>query len=430
MSNKFADLGFEPVETVDAFDSAFERTLGFEGGNTVDHAGPTNLGITQDTYDSWRKKNGLPTKPVKDIDGGEAKELYRKEYFDKPGFSKLPANVASVLFDYGVNAGTPRAAMSLQKAVGASPDGVIGPKTLNKVNEFVSKNGEQPLLQSIVDQRAKHNDTLIKKNPAKYKKFENGWKNRIKAIKSEFKLSDLNPFAVTEASADEVPQNDFTDLGFEEAATPTETFDDLGFQPEQPIAQLSASKNFDKSVPLPEKMEATPADFDFFTHNLPDKLASASSGQTVPEMIESKNKLSGIIMRAPMLAMAPVAPIASAVVEGLNQAKNLIVSSVKNEKYSPIEIRVLNELLPKETPTAVRIAAMGGEALTDVALLGGLSNLAKQGLLKDTIKEIGMKLERAGYGTGQKTINMDVVKEAARGSTLDLEAERWLKAKF
>ena len=79
MSNKFADLGFEPVETVDAFDSAFERTLGFEGGNTVDHAGPTNLGITQDTYDSWRKKNGLPTKPVKDSGGGEAKELYRKE---------------------------------------------------------------------------------------------------------------------------------------------------------------------------------------------------------------------------------------------------------------------------------------------------------------------------------------------------------------
>ncbi len=430
MSNKFADLGFEPVETVDAFDSAFERTLGFEGGNTVDHAGPTNLGITQDTYDSWRKKNGLPTKPVKDIDGGEAKELYRKEYFDKPGFSKLPANVASVLFDYGVNAGTPRAAMSLQKAVGASPDGVIGPKTLNKVNEFVSKNGEQPLLQSIVDQRSKHVDSLIQKNPAKYKKYEKGWKNRINAIKAEFKLSDLNPFAVTEASAGEVPQNDFTDLGFEEVATPTETFDDLGFQPEQSIPQLSASKNFDKSVPLPEKMEATPADFDFFTQNLADKLAGASSGQTVPEMIESKNKLSGIIMRAPMLAMAPVAPIASAVVEGLNQAKNLIVSSVKKENYSPIEIRVLNELLPKETPTAVRIAAMGGEALTDVALLGGLSNLAKQGLLKDTIKEIGMKLERAGYGTGQKTINMDVVKEAARGSTLDLEAERWLKAKL
>lgn len=437
MSNKFADLGFEPVETVDAFDSAFKRTLGFEGGYTVDHAGPTNFGVTQDTYDNWRKKQGLPTKPVRAIDTQEAKQLYKQEYFDKPGFSKLPANVAGVLFDYGVNAGTPRAAMALQKAVGASPDGVIGPKTLNKVNDFVSKNGEQPLLQKIVDQRSQHIDTLIKKNPAKYKKFENGWKNRIKAIKSEFKLSDLNPFSATEAFADEVPQNDFADLGFEPAATPIKTltqttgnFDDLGFQPEQSIAQLSASKNFDMSAPLPEKMEPTQADFDFFTQNLADKLATASSGQTVPEMIESKNKLNGIIMRAPMLATLPVAPIASAVVEGLTQAKNLIVSNVKKEKYSPIEIRVLNELLPKETPTAVRIAAMGGEALTDVALLGGLSNLAKQGLLKDTIKEIGTKLERAGYGTGQKTINMDVVKEAARGSTLDIEAERWLKAKL
>lgn len=437
MSNKFADLGFEPVETVDAFDSAFKRTLGFEGGYTVDHAGPTNFGVTQDTYDNWRKKQGLPTKPVRAIDTQEAKQLYKQEYFDKPGFSKLPANVAGVLFDYGVNAGTPRAAMALQKAVGASPDGVIGPKTLNKVNEFVSKNGEQPLLQKIVDQRSQHIDTLIKKNPAKYKKFENGWKNRINAIKSEFKLSDLNPFSVTEASADEVTQNDFADLGFEPADTPTETlpqstgnFDDLGFTPEQAIPQLSADKNFDRSAPLPEKMQATQADFDFFTQNLADKLATASSGQTVPEMIESKNKLNGIIMRAPMLATLPVAPIASAIVEGFTQAKNLIVSSVKKEKYSPIEIRVLNELLPKETPTAVRIAAIGGEALTDVALLGGLSNLAKEGLLKDTIKEIGMKLERSGYGTGQKTINMDVVKEAARGSTLDIEAERWLKAKL
>lgn len=241
MSNKFADLGFEPVETVDAFDSAFKRTLGFEGGYTVDHAGATNFGVTQDTYDNWRKKQGLPTKPVRAIDTQEAKQLYKQEYFDKPGFSKLPASVAGVLFDYGVNAGTPSAAMALQKSVGASPDGVIGSKTLNKVNEFVSKNGEQPLLQKIVDQRSQHIDTLIKKNPAKYKKFENGWKNRIKAIKSEFKLSDLNPFSVTEASADEGVQNDFTDLGFEEAATPTETlpqtagnFDDLGFQPAEP----------------------------------------------------------------------------------------------------------------------------------------------------------------------------------------------------
>ena len=245
MSNKFADLGFEPVETIDSFEPAFMRTLAFEGGNTVDHAGPTNLGVTQDTYNNWRKSQGLPTKSVKDIEPQEAKELYRKEYFEKPGFSKLPANVAGVLFDFGVNAGTPRAAMALQKAVGASPDGVIGPKTLKAVDDFVNRKGEQPLLQSIIDQRSQHIDSLIQKNPAKYKKYENGWKNRINAIKSEFKLSDLNPLAVSEASASEIPQGDFADLGFEEAAAPVtqeNDFTDLGFEPEQPKEFSGADK--------------------------------------------------------------------------------------------------------------------------------------------------------------------------------------------
>lgn len=160
-----------------------------------------------------------------------------------------------------------------------------------------------------------------------------------------------------------------------------------------------------------------------------DKLFTAHTGLTPEQGIKGKEQLGNVISRAPAVAMAVYQPLIMLGFEALNQAKNAVVTHVKQEKYSPLETRVLSELIPDEAPTALKIASMGTEYVTDVALMGAATNLAKRGLLTDTIKTIGKKLSQAGYGEGKVTVNMDAVKEAAKGTTLEREAERWLRAK-
>jgi len=169
-----------------AFDKIFQRTLGFEGGYTVDHAGPTNYGVTQGTFDAYRRKNGMPIKSVKEISIDEAKDVYRRDYYEGPGFYQLNEEVGGVLFDYGVNAGPRVAAKALQRAVGSVPDGVIGPVTIEAVNKFIKKNGEGSLIEQILVSREKHNQSLIDSNHEKYGKFAKGWQNRVNKLRAEY----------------------------------------------------------------------------------------------------------------------------------------------------------------------------------------------------------------------------------------------------
>ena len=59
-----------------------------------------------------------------------AAAIYRTNYWNKVKGDELPAGLDLVAFDAAVNSGTYRAAKWLQSAVGAAPDGPIGPKTI------------------------------------------------------------------------------------------------------------------------------------------------------------------------------------------------------------------------------------------------------------------------------------------------------------
>ncbi len=109
--------------------------------------------------------------------------------------------------------------------------------------------------------------------------------------------------------------------------------------------------------------------------------------------LKSKQKQLGFVVKnAPLIATGMFYPLTALGIETYHQAKNVIVSSLKKEKYSPFETRMLSELLPKETPEIAKIGANIGESVGDIALLGGLINLAKQGLLKRSIYEVANKL--------------------------------------
>lgn len=56
--------------------------------------------------------------------------FYRNHYWDVIRGNELPHSIALMTFDSAVNEGTPRAILHLQRALGVTPDGIVGPDTI------------------------------------------------------------------------------------------------------------------------------------------------------------------------------------------------------------------------------------------------------------------------------------------------------------
>lgn len=112
------------------FHDAFVRLIGHEGGyvnDPRDPGGETNYGISRRSY------------PGEDIAGmtlDRAKAIYLRDFWGPAGCAAVPDGVKFDLFDMAVNSGPVTAARTLQRAVGATPDGIIGPRTLQAINSM------------------------------------------------------------------------------------------------------------------------------------------------------------------------------------------------------------------------------------------------------------------------------------------------------
>ena len=69
----------------------------------------------------------------------EAKRIYRAKYWDAQRCDELPAGVDYAVFDYGVNSGIGRSKKVLQRVVGVTADGVLGPATMRAVGRARSE---------------------------------------------------------------------------------------------------------------------------------------------------------------------------------------------------------------------------------------------------------------------------------------------------
>lgn len=112
------------------FDQAFERLIGHEGGY-VDHpndpGGETKFGISKRSY---------PGEDIKNMTLDRAKFLYRRDYWGPAGCDAVPDAARFDLFDMAVNSGVKPAVKMLQKAVGETQDGILGPRTLQAVSSM------------------------------------------------------------------------------------------------------------------------------------------------------------------------------------------------------------------------------------------------------------------------------------------------------
>ncbi|MDV4263336.1 glycoside hydrolase family 108 protein [Acinetobacter seifertii] len=116
-----------------SFDEVFERTIGHEGGyvnNPKDPGGETIWGITIVTA----RANGY-IGPMRYMKRDQAKEIYRKAYWERAKCAQYNSAIGFQMFDAAVNHGIGNAIRILQRAVGVADDGSVGQITLGAINE-------------------------------------------------------------------------------------------------------------------------------------------------------------------------------------------------------------------------------------------------------------------------------------------------------
>lgn len=105
------------------FDTAFARLFGHEGvyvNDPNDPGGETKYGISKRSY---------PNEDIVNLNIHRAKEIYRRDFWDRIHADEMYDGVAFQAFDFAVNSGIETAVRYLQKAAGVADDGHWGPIT-------------------------------------------------------------------------------------------------------------------------------------------------------------------------------------------------------------------------------------------------------------------------------------------------------------
>lgn len=162
--------------------SNFARSLSLvlehEGGyvnHPKDPGGATNKGITQMTYDAWRKRRKKATQSVKAITESEVAAIYRADYWDRVRGDALPAGLDYAVFDYGVNSGPDRAIKALQKVLLVPADGAVGPVTLQAAATAIPTT----VIDAICDERM-----AFLKRLSTWGTFGKGWTRRVTDVRA------------------------------------------------------------------------------------------------------------------------------------------------------------------------------------------------------------------------------------------------------
>lgn len=116
------------------FATIITNILRREGGarltnTTGDRGGLTKYGIAQQSH---------PDLDIEHLTEEQARAIYRRDYWDPiKGDAITSQPVAEAIMDTAVNQGVGTAIRLAQQVVGATVDGVLGPKTLTTINQMV-----------------------------------------------------------------------------------------------------------------------------------------------------------------------------------------------------------------------------------------------------------------------------------------------------
>ncbi len=175
------------------FNPCFEKVINLEGGYVLhevpgDRGGMTYAGIARN---SWPKWPGWPKIEAGEIDGDlteMVREFYRREFWDRIRGDEIQQQTAAfMIYDFAVNAGIKAAVRITQRLVEATPDGVLGPKTVGKLNNMLQDEKDTRLFvayysllkvfryKDICRNDSRRNKDQVRSNL----KFLPGWINRV-----------------------------------------------------------------------------------------------------------------------------------------------------------------------------------------------------------------------------------------------------------
>ena len=160
------------------FRDCLELVLKHEGGY-VDHpkdpGGRTNLGVTQRVWEEWI---GHPAteKDMRELTPAIVAPMYEMKYWRTSYCEKLPRGLDLLVFSMAVNAGSGRSVKLLQDAIGVVADGIIGPRTMARINEA----NVETLIDKFSEAR-----TAFYKGLKTFPVFGKGWLSRTESERLE-----------------------------------------------------------------------------------------------------------------------------------------------------------------------------------------------------------------------------------------------------
>jgi len=154
------------------FNEIIEKVLEHEGGyvnDPKDLGGETKYGITKRFY---------PDIDIKNLTIEQAKEIYKKDYWDRNKVESLPQNLWHIYFDMCVNMGKRTAVKVLQRAANGKGaklkvDGGMGPATLKAIQNVE--------LERVRAYRVLRFANLVIKKPEQ-ERFWYGWYKRATEV--------------------------------------------------------------------------------------------------------------------------------------------------------------------------------------------------------------------------------------------------------
>jgi lysozyme family protein len=169
-----------------AWEMALGFTLAYEGGwvnAPNDRGGETYRGISRVNWPNWpgwelideeKVREGFPGRLVGMSSLAELViGFYQVNFWDPLHGDELPIKMAVALFDFAVNSGVARAVRTMQIVLGATVDGVLGPKTIKAAHD-AGENGVVELLA----RRAKFLHEIMDNDPTQ-KVWAMNWFRRL-----------------------------------------------------------------------------------------------------------------------------------------------------------------------------------------------------------------------------------------------------------
>ena len=158
------------------FDECLQIILHHEGGyvnHPEDPGGMTNLGVTKRVYEDWVGYS-VSEHTMQNLTEEDVAPIYKKNYWDRIKADELPSGLDLCVFDFGVNAGTGRAAKYLQNLIGTVADGGIGPNTLKALSKYVDSEGVESAIKNYQAERQSYYEKL-----KTFETFGRGWTRRV-----------------------------------------------------------------------------------------------------------------------------------------------------------------------------------------------------------------------------------------------------------